>query len=250
MPQNKPALSLVAMGIVLTSLVVAISVEARTDFMADPMTNVMPISWNQAFFKVINFPDESELEKGKILFDMKRLEGDTVMAQSIGLIDARPKQCLEVVSNYNYYTKIMPYTVESRIIRSFKLDGANAGTEAVDFWTKVCVFGFETRYLLRVVHLGDPEGHLYQSYWTLVHNPSADSGCKDSNMRPCENDLDMNIGSHRFELYKADPNRTIHTYTLKVKGKSWAQRIGLRVGCGNSMREVTESIRDAVIKKQ
>jgi hypothetical protein len=249
MQQNRPALSLVAMGIVLTLLAVGISVEAKIGFMADPMTNVMPISWDQAFFNVINVPDELELKRGTILFDMKTLEDDTVISQSIGLIEASPEECLGVVRNYNCYTKIMPYTVESRIVRSFKVDGENAGAEAVDFWTKVCVFGFETGYLLRVVHLSDPENHLHQSYWTLVHNPAADSGCRDSNMRPCENDLDTNIGSHRFEPYEGNPNRTIHTYTLKLKGKKWVQRIGLRVGCGNSMREVTESIRNAVMKK-
>jgi len=246
---SRMALSFVVLGMALAFLIVAILVEASTMFMADPMTNLMPISWDQAFFKLIDFPDESELKNGQILFDMKMLEDDTVIAQSIGLVEASPRACFEVVRNYNHYSKTMPYTVEGRIIREFSIDRNRSWNEAVDFWTRVCVFGFKTGYLLRVAHLNDPEKNLYQSYWTLVGNPSADSYCIDANMRPCKNDLDMNIGSHLFEPYQGNPARTIHTYTLKIKGKSWAQRIGLRVGCGNSMREVTESIRNAVIKK-
>lgn len=246
MSRLNPCISFVIIGILLSILICAERVAAKNDEMADPMTNIMPISWNDAFFKVINSPSESELEEGNVLFDMMAMENNTVAAQSIGLIAASPKECFKVVRNYNHYAEIMPYTAESKIVRSFTLGGENAGAEAVDFWTKVRVLGFETRYLLRVVHLSESEGHSYHTYWTLVNNPAADSDCRDSNMRPCENDLDMNIGSHRFERYQGNPNRSIHTYTLKVRGKRWAQCLGLRVGCGNSMRQVTEAIRRAV----
>jgi len=246
MSKLNPGVSFVIIGILLSILVSAECIAAANDHMADPMTDIMPISWNDAYFKIINSPSESELEKGNVLFDMMAMENNTVAAQSVGLIDASPKECFKIVRNYNHYAEIMPYTAESKIVRSFTLGGENAGTEAVDFWTKVRVFGFETRYLLRVVHLSGSEGHSYQTYWTLVNNPATVSDCRDSNMRTCENDLDMNIGSHRFEQYQGNPNRTMHTYTLKVRGKRWAQCIGLRVGCGNSMRQVTEAIRRAV----
>ncbi|MFZ2448813.1 MAG: hypothetical protein WAW37_20820 [Syntrophobacteraceae bacterium] len=250
MPKNKQSSLLTGIGIVLASLVFAMLVGAGIDLKADPLTNTMPISWDQAYSRIIIVPDHAELEKGGILFDVKKIDGNTVMAQSIGLIEAGPEECFRHISNYNHYTSTMPYTVESKIVRNFRLEGDNPGAETVDFWTKVRVLGSQTRYLIRVVHLADSESRLYRSFWTLVHNPAAVSGCKDSNALPCENDLDMNIGSHQFEPYKGDPGRTMHTYTLKVKGKSWAQRVGLRVGCGSSMRDVTRSIREAVVRKQ
>jgi hypothetical protein len=250
MPKDKQCSLLTGIGIVLATLVIAVLVEAGIDLMADPLTNLMPISWDQAYSRIVISPDQAELEKGKIFFDSKKIDGKTLMAQSIGLIEAGPEECFRVVRDYNHYTSTMPYTVESKIVRSFRLEGENPGAETVDFWTKVRVLGFQTGYLIRVVHLADPESRLYRSFWTLVRNPAAVSGCKDSNMRPCENDLDMNIGSHQFEPYKGNPSITMHTYTLKVKGKNWAQSVGLRAGSGNSMRDVTRSIREAVIRKQ
>ena len=181
---------------------------------------------------------------------MKKLDDGTVMAESIGLIEAGPEECIRVARDYKHYTTIMPYTVEGRVIRSFQLEGENPGVEAIDFWTRVCVLGFKTRYLIRQVHWDDPGSHLYRSYWTLVRNPAAVQGCIDAKARPCENDLDMNIGTSQFEPYKGNPGRTIHTYTLKIKTSSWAQSVGLRVGCGNSMRDVTRALREAVLKKQ
>jgi hypothetical protein len=246
----KPSLTLVGVGIFLISLVAAVCAEAQTDLMADHKSNIMPISWDQAYFTIIAHLDESALENGQIPFDMKKLEGGTVLAQSIGLIEARPEECLEVVRSYNNYKTIMPYTVESKVIRSFKLEGEYAGAEAVDFWTKVSVFGFQTRYLIRVAQLADPERRLYRTFWTLVRNPAGVSGCRDSSARPCENDLEMNIGSHRFEPFKGNRERTVHTYSLRIRGKSWVQCFGMQVGCGNSMREVTESIREAVRRKR
>ena len=250
MTKSKKYTSLTRIGIVLASLFVSVLVEAKIDLTANPLTNGMPISWKDAYFKLINSPDETDLEKGEILVALKKLNDDTIMAQSIGLIEAGPEECVRVVRNYNNYASIMPYTVESRIVRSFTLEGENAGAETVDFWTKVSVFGFQTGYLIRVVRLADPESHSYSSFWTLVRNPAAVSGCKDSNGSPCENDLDVNIGSSQFEPYKGNPNRTLHTYTLKIKGKSWTQRFGLRVGGESSMRDVTKAIRKAVIEEQ
>jgi len=250
MMKDKKNALLTGIAIVLASLFIAILVEAKIDQMANPLTNGMPISWDEAYFKLIKSPDEADLEKGEILVAEKRLGGDTIMAQSIGLIEAGPEECARVVHDYNNYTSIMPYTVESRIVRSFALEGENAGAETFDFWAKVSVFGFQTSYLIRVVQLTDPGSHRYSSFWTLVRNPAAVSGCIDSDGRPCENDLDMNIGSSQFEPYKGNPNRTLHTYTLKIEGKSWTQCLGLRIECGSSMRDVTKAIRKAVIKEQ
>lgn len=237
-------------GIVLASLVIAVSVRAAMDLSADPLTNVMPISWRQASFRVIVSPDESELEKGKILFGMEKLDDGSIVAQSMGLIEATPEECIRITTDYNHYTSIMPYTVESRIVRGFRLTGEYAGARAVDFWARVRVLGFQTRYLIRVVNLGNAKSHVYQSFWTLVRNPASVSGCKDSTGRPCENDLEVNIGSGKFEPYKGSPNRTLATRTMKIKPKSWVQHFGLCAGCGNSMQDVTEAIRTAVMKRR
>ena len=250
MTKDKKYRLVTVIGILLASLFISILVEAGIDLKANPFTKAMPISWNEAYFKLIDSPDEADLEKGEIVVALKRLDDDTIMAQSIGLIEAGPEECARVVHDYNNYTSIMPYTVESRIVRSFALEGENAGAETFDFWAKVSVFGFQTSYLIRVVQLTDPGSHRYSSFWTLVRNPAAVSGCIDSDGRPCENDLDMNIGSSRFEPYKGNLNRTLYTYTLKIKGKSWTQCCGLKVGCGSSMRDVTKAIRKAVIEKQ
>jgi hypothetical protein len=250
MMKNRKNALLTGIAIVLASLFISILVEAKIDQMANPLTNGMPISWDEAYFKLIKSPDEADLEKGEILVAEKKLGGDTILAESIGLIEAAPEECVRVVRDYNHYTSIMPYTVESRIVRSFSVEGENAGARTVDFWTRVRVLGFDTSYLIRVEHLAYPESHRYLSFWTLVRNPAEVSGCIDSNGRPCENDLDMNIGSSQFEPYKGNPNRTLHTYTLKIEGKSWMQCLGLRIGCGSSMRDVTKAIRKAVIKEQ
>jgi hypothetical protein len=218
------------------------------DLAADPLTDVMPITWKQASFGIIVSPDESELEKGKILFGMKKLDDGSIVAQSMALIDATPEECIRVTTDYNHYTSIMPYTVESRIVRGFRLTGEYAGARAVDFWARVSVFGFQTRYLIRVVNLADAKSHVYRSFWTLVRNPASVSGCKDSNRRPCENDLDINIGAGKFEPYKGSPNRTLSTRTMRIKPKSWIQHFGLCAGCGNSMQDVTKAIRIAVMK--
>ncbi len=250
MTQDKKYTLLTGIGIVVASLFICILVEAKIDLMANPFTNIMPISWNEAYFKLINSADAADLEKGEILVALKDLDDDTFMAQSIGLIEAGPEECVRVVRDYNNYTSIMPYTLESRVVRSFTLEGENAGAKTVDFWTKISVLGFQTSYLIRVVHLSDPESHRYSSFWTLVRNPAADQGCIDSNGQPCKNDLNMNIGSSQFEPYKGNPNRTLHTYTLKIEGKRWTQGFGLRMGGGCSMRDVTKAIRRAVIEKQ
>lgn len=234
----------------LASLIIAMPVMAEIDLTANPLSNVIPVSWDQAFTRTIVSPDFSLLEKGEILAEVKRLDDGTVMAQSIGLIDAGAEECVRVARDYEHYTAIMPYTVEGRVVRSFRLDGENSGAEAIDFWTKVCVLGFKTRYLIRMAHLDDPERHLYRSFWTLVRNPASVPGCIDAKGRPCENDLAMNIGTSQFEPYKGNPARTMQTYTLKIKPSSWTQSFGLRVGCRGSMQDVTKAIRAAVIKKQ
>ena len=250
MPNGKKYSFLTIIGMLPALLMAAVFVEAGVDLTADPLSNAMPISWEQAYSKIIITPDESKLEQGKILVDVKKHDDGTVIAQSIGLIEAAPEECARVSQDFNHYAGIMPYTAESRIIRSFKVEGEGADEEAIDFWTKVSVLGFQTRYLIRVVHLADPERHLYRSFWTLVRNPSEDAGCKDAEGRPCENDLYMNIGSGQFEPYKDNPNRTLHTYTLMIKPKSWTQCVGLCVGGGNSMKDVTKAIRKAVTMKQ
>lgn len=235
-------------GIILASLIIAVSARAAIDLRADPLTDVMPISWQQAYSRIIVSPDEAELEKGEILFDMKKLNDGTIVAQSMGLIRATPEECVRITGDYNHYTSIMPYTVESRIVRKFRLAGKYAGSEAVDFWSRICVLGFQTRYLIRVVNLANAKSHVYRSFWTLVRDPGSDSGCKCSNGQPCENDLATNIGSGEFEPYNGNPHCTLHTYTLKIRSMNWLQCIGLSAGCGNSMRDVTKAIRIAVMK--
>ncbi len=240
---------MIAMVVAPALLFIALLVEAGVDLSADPLDNAMPVSWKQAYFRIIS-PDESKLEQGKILVDVKKLDDGTITAQSMGLIEAPPEECVRISHDFSNYTKIMPYTAEGRIIRSFRLEGENAGAEAVDFWTRVSVLGFQTRYLIRVVHLDNSEQHLYRSFWTLVRNPAEDSCCKDAEGRRCENDLYMSIGSGQFEPYKGNPNRTLHTYTLKIKPKSWSQSFGLCVGGGSSMQDVTKAVRKAVARKQ
>jgi hypothetical protein len=250
MPNGKKNSSLAAIGLVIVLLVIAALVEAGIDLTADPAGNTMPISWEQTYSRIIISPDESKLEQGKIIVDVKKYDDGTVVAQSIGLIEAAPEECARVAQDFSHYTGIMPYTVEGKVVRRFRIEGESAGADAVDFWTRVSVLGFQTRYLIRVVHLASPERHSYRSFWTLVRNPAEDSGCRDSEGKPCENDLYVNIGSGTFEPYKDNPNRTMHTYTLRIKPKSWTQSVGFRVGGGSSMQDVTKAIRKAVIKKQ
>jgi hypothetical protein len=139
----------------------------------------------------------------------------------------------------------MPYTKESRILRTFTPKGEESLSDGVDFWTRVKFLGWETRYLIRIVHLEDPRRSYYRGYWTLVDQPAQAAGCLDSEKRPCENDLTMNIGSHQFEPYPENPDWTLHTYTVKVGGKHWFQRAALDWGGTRSLREVVQCLRQA-----
>lgn len=225
------------------------SVLAEENTTADPKTKSLPIGWDKAYFKIIASPDSKALESGDILYDVKQLTSSSAMAQTMGLIDASPEACYKAAKDYNNYTKTMPFTAESRIIRKYPLEGQNsAGAEAVDFWTRVSVVGFETRYLIRIAHLEDVAASRYRTFWTLVDNPSQ-VPCTDNEKRPCENDLTANLGSHLFEPYKGNPKKTLHTYTVKLVGKTWAQRTALSVGGGTSMKEVTASVRKSAEKK-
>lgn len=216
---------------------------------ADPKSKSLPIGWDKAYFKIIASPDSKALESGDILYDVKQLTSSSAMAQTMGLINAPPEACYKAAKDYNNYTKTMPFTAESRIIRKYPLEGQNsAGAEAVDFWTRVSVVGFETRYLIRIAHLEDVAASRYRTFWTLVDNPSQ-VPCTDNEKRPCENDLAANLGSHLFEPYKGNPKKTLHTYTVKLVGKTWAQRTALSVGGGTSMKEVTASVRKSAEKK-
>ena len=153
---------------------------------ADGKTNVMPIRWDQAFLGLISSPDKIKLERGEILCEIKKGGSDTILAQTMGLIKAKAEDCFMVVRNYNQYINLMPCTVESKVIRSFHLEGENFGAEAVDFWTRVRIFGFNTRYLLRIAHLADPNRQQFRSFWTLVDHPDQTPGCRDNENRPCQ----------------------------------------------------------------
>ncbi len=213
---------------------------------ADGRTNTMPVLWDQVSRKIIPRLDLKRLERGEVISEIKKLDSQTVEAESVGLIKATPEACFKVVRSYNRYTQIMPCTVENRVIRAFKLEGAYAGAEAVDFWTRVSVLGFDTRYLLRIAHLSDLQNRRFRSFWTLVGNPSQVAGVCDSGKTPCENDLALNLGSHQFEPYPGNPNYTLHTYTLTLEGKNWLQQTAIRLGGLKTMEEVTEGIRKAL----
>jgi hypothetical protein len=215
---------------------------------ADGKNNVMPVRWEQVNFNLIPFPDKNKLERGEIQYAIEKAGNNTVLAQTIGLIKAKSEDCFKVVRSYNLYTRLMPCTVESKMIRSFILEGENAGAEAVDFWTRVRVFGFYTRYLLRIAHLPEPQKQQFRSFWTLVDTPDQLTTCLDSERRPCQNDLVVNLGSHQFETFPGNPNFTLHTYTLIVSGKSWLQRTAFHLGGTKSMGEVTLAIRRALEK--
>ena len=214
---------------------------------ADGRSNIMPVNWDQTSPKIIPRLDQAKLERGEVVCEIKKIDSQTVVAQSEGLINADPAECFEIVRRYNQYVQLMPHTVESRVIRSFRLEGDYAGAEAVDFWTRVNVLGFNTRYLLRIAHLSEPQSRRFRSFWTLVDNPTQVAGVCGSEKTPCENDLTLNLGSHQFEPYPGNPNYTLHTYTVNLAGKNWLQQVAFRVGGQKTMQEVTQRIRRALL---
>jgi hypothetical protein len=222
----------------------------KTDLKADGKSNTMPIRWDQAHQALISKPDKEKLLKGDILCEIKKVDANTVVAQSMGLIRAKAEACFDVVRNYNQYVKLMPCTVENKVVRSFQLDGEYNGVDAVDFWTRVKVFGFQTAYLLRIAHLSDLRKQLYRSFWTLVDNPAQLPGCQDSEKKPCNNDLSLNIGSHQFEPFPGNSDYTLHTYTLTISGKTWLQQMAFKLGGKQSMGDVTTCIREAVERRK
>jgi hypothetical protein len=221
----------------------------KGELKANGMTNVMPVRWDQAFQKIIPNPDKDKLTQGEILCEIKKVDAQTVIAQSIGLIKAKAEDCFKVVRSYHQYITLMPCTVENKVIRTFQLEGEYKGAEAVDFWTRINVLGFDTSYLLRIAHLLDPKAHRFRSFWTLVDNPAQTPGCLDSEKKTCQNDLAVNLGSHQFEPFPGNPNYTLHTYTLTVSGKTWIQQMAFNLGGKKSMGDVISSIRSAVEKK-
>jgi hypothetical protein len=222
--------------------------EDRKALQADCQTNTMPVHWDQASPKIIDRIDSARLERGEVLCEIKKIDPQTVAAQTVGLIKADPAECFKIVRKYNQYVEFMPGTVENQVIRSFKLEGDYAGAEAIDFWTRVKVLGFETRYLLRIAHLSDPQSNRFRSFWTLVKNPAQVVVC-GSGKTP-ENDLALNVGSHQFELYPGNPTYTLHTYTVNLMGKNWLQRTAIQLGGQKKMQEVTQRIRDALALKE
>ena len=217
---------------------------------ADGQTNIMPVHWDQASAKIIAHPDKARLERGEVLCEIKKIDPQIVAAQTVGLIKADPAECFQIVRKYNQYVQLMPGTVENRVIRSFKLEGDYAGAEAVDFWTRIRVLGFDVCYLLRIAHLSDPQSNLFRSFWTLVDNPSQVVGVCGSGKTPCENDLARNLGSHQFEPYPGNPTYTLHTYTVNLIGKNWLQRVAIQLGGQKKMQEVTQGIRKALVPKE
>ncbi len=220
----------------------------KVELKANGMTNVMPVRWDQAYQRIITNPDKEKLLQGEILCEIKRVDAKTVVAQSIGLIKAKAEDCFKVVRNYNHYIQVMPCTVENKVVRSFQLEGEYKGAEAVDFWTRIRVLGFDTAYLLRIAHLSDLKRHLFRSFWTLVDNPAEMPGCQDSEKNPCKNDLTVNLGAQQFEPFPGNSNYTLHTYTLTISGKSWLQQMAFNLGGKKSMGDVTACIRNAVEK--
>jgi len=223
---------------------------ARKNLCADGRTNTMPVQWDQVSRKIIAHLDKDRLERGEVLCEIKKIDPQTVAAQSVGLIKADPAECFKLVRKYNLYVQLMPNTVENRVIRSFTLEGDYAGAEAVDFWTRVSVLGFDTRYLLRIAHLSEPQSRRFRSFWTLVDNPTQVAGGCGSEKTPCENDLALNLGSHQFEPYSGNPNYTLHTYTVNLAGKNWLQQAAFQLGGSKTMQEVTQRIRKALLPKE
>ena len=217
---------------------------------ADGRTNTMPVQWDQVSRKIIAHLDPERLERGEVISEIKKINSRTVAAQSVGLIKAEPAECFKVVRKYDQYGQIMPNTVENRVVRSFTLEGDYAGAEAVDFWTRVSLLGFDTRYLLRIAHLSEPQSRRFRSFWTLVDNPAQLAGLCGAEKTPCENDLALNLGSHLFEPYPGNPSYTLHTYTLNLAGKYWLQQTAFRLGGHKTMEEVTQRIRKALRTKE
>jgi len=222
----------------------------RKALQADGQTNTMPVHWDQAAPKIIAHFDKTKLERGEVLCEIKKIDPQTLAAQTVGLIKADPAECFKIVRKYNQYVQLMPGTVENRVIRSFTLEGDYAGAEAVDFWTRVSVLGFDTRYLLRIAHLSDPQSRRFRSFWTLVDNPAQVVGVCGSGKVPCENDLALNLGSHQFEPYPGNPAYTLHTYTVNLTGKTWLQQTAFQMGGQKKMQEVTQGIRKALLPKE
>jgi hypothetical protein len=210
--------------------------------------NVMPVRWDQAFFRLISTPDKAKLDRGEVLCEIRKAGKVMVLAQTMSLIKAKAEDCFKVVQNYNHYVNLMPSTEESKVIRSFHLEGENAGAEAVDFWTRIRVLGFNTRYLLRIAHLDEPKKQQYRSYGTLVDHPDQLPACHDQGEKPCRNDLAVNLGSHQFEPFPGNSNYTLHTYTLTVSGKSWWQKTAFHLGGTKIMGDVTQAIRKVLEK--
>ena len=215
---------------------------------ADGNTNVMPIRWDQAFLKLISTPDKAKLEQGEILCGIKKWDNNIITTQSMGLIKAKAEDCFKVVRNYNQYITLMPFTKESKLVRSFQLEGEPIGVEAVDFWTRIRVMGISTRYLLRIAHLPEPAKQQFRSFWTLVDNPGHLPACQDLRKKPCQNDLVVNLGSHQFEPFPGNSNYTLHTYTLTISGKSWLQQTAFQLGGTKSMGDVIQAIRNVLEK--
>jgi hypothetical protein len=222
----------------------------RKGLQADSRANTMPVRWDQASPKIITTLDKTKLERGEVLCEIKRIDSQTLAAQSVGLIKADPADCFKIIRRYNQYVQFMPNTVENRVVRSFTLEGDYAGAEAVDFWTRVSVFGFDTRYLLRIAHLSEPLSRRFRSFWTLVDNPAQITGLCGSEKTTCENDLALNLGSHQFEPYPENPSYTLHTYTVNLAGKYWLQQTAFSLGGQKSMQEVTRGIRKALTFKE
>jgi hypothetical protein len=222
------------------------SLAASGAWNADGRSDRMPIDWDAAYFSVIEAPNLERLARGEIITEIARVDEQTVVAQSIGRIKARPQVCFDLVRRYDQYMAIMPHTVESKVIRAFALDAPYPGAEAVDFWTRISVFGFSTGYLLRIVHLVDPEAERLDIYWTLVDDPAQSTDCLDAKQRPCANDLAVNKGSHRFEPFPGAPEHTLHTYTLTLSGTRWYQQAALRFGAQQSVCDVVTSIRETL----
>jgi len=215
---------------------------------ADGNTDVMPIRWEQAFLKLVTAPDKAKLEQGEILCEIKKKDGGTITAQSLGLIKAKTEDCFKVVRNYNQYVTLMPCTKESRVVRSFQLEGEHTGVEAVDFWTRIRVLGNSTRCLLRIAHLPDLVKQQFRSFWTLVDRPEHLPACIDSEKKACRNNLIVNLGSHQFEPFPGNSNYTLHTYTLTVSGKSRLQQTAFHLGGAKSLGDVTQAIRNVLEK--
>lgn len=210
---------------------------------ADAKSDAMPIRWEHAYQTILTSPDEAALRRGEVEY-AERTGGDGAVAQTVGLIRATPEACYRVARDYERYTETMPFTDESRVFRTFRLTGPNdAGSEAVDVWSRINLGGATTGYVLRIAHLEEPPARRYRTYWTLVNDPAA-AGYADAAGKPCRNDLEVDLGSHLFEPDPADPALTRHTYTLRLVGRGWRRRL-LALGGGSSMRQVTRRIRTA-----